>query len=72
MKPFRDPALVKPVLAVALEVAQKMDVHQYYKAVPNDELVDVLTRLRAAECLGMEAGLDVSKLEALEASLRNV
>lgn len=52
MKPFREPALVKPVIKTALKVAEEH----------TDSRIDILTRLRAAICLATEAGLDIDEL----------
>lgn len=60
-KPFRDPALVKPVVAVAIKTLKEHD----FPLTPEDSPVDIITRLRAARCLAYEAGLnnDVAELD---------
>lgn len=55
-KPSREPALINPVIAVALEVANEHIEHKMY------DVVDVTTRLRAAMCLAEEAGLSTQAL----------
>lgn len=49
-KPFRDPALVKPVVEVAIATLKELEF-------PNVS-IDTVTRLRAARCLAYEAGLN--------------
>lgn len=56
MKPFREPNMIKPVIKVALEVADEYLNGSAYEAV------DVFTRLRAAICLAEEAGLSTQDL----------
>lgn len=62
-KPLRDQSLVKPVMKVAVEVAEEYIDGVHY------ETIDVLTRLRAAINFGNEAGLSVCKLEELESRI---
>jgi hypothetical protein len=61
-KPFRDPALVKPVIKVAIDALKEHE----FPLKPEDSPVDIITRLRAARCLAYEAGLDkaVAELDA--------
>lgn len=60
--PNRDPELVKKVVQVALEVAEKNE----------GEPIDIVTRLRAAMFFAKDAGLDglYEKLEIAEKSVK--
>lgn len=55
----RDKATVKLVMRVAEEAASDSSIL----------VIDRLTRLRAAICLGEEAGLNISRLKELESNL---
>lgn len=61
-KPTREPAAVKPIIKVALEVADEHIEHLASYSVSPYETVDVNTRLRAAICLAEDAGLSTHSL----------
>jgi len=68
-KPFREASAVKPVIKVALEVADEQ-----FEALSNNqtrpyEMIDVLTRLRSAICLAGDADLSAQALVERELKL---
>lgn len=71
-KPFREPSAVKPAIKVALEVADEYVECKKQNVTPPIELVDVVTRLRAAICLAEDAGLSTHALVEKELLLKVV
>jgi hypothetical protein len=61
-KHFREASAVKPVIKTALEVADERINYRKENLCGPHELVDVLTRLRAAICLAEDAGLSTQAL----------
>lgn len=66
---------MKPVIKVALEVADSYISYCKTNAKaegwqPQDELIDVLTRLRAAICLAEDAGLSTHALIEQELKIK--
>lgn len=69
MKPFREASAVKPVIKVALEVAdEQFDALSAHQPAPYN-MIDVLTRLRAAICLAGDADISVHPLVERELKL---
>lgn len=69
-KPFREPAAVKPVIKVAIAVAEEYIEHLANKTTPPCASVDVRTRLRAAICLAEDAGLSTHALVEQELKIK--
>lgn len=70
MKHPREASAVKPVIETAKKVAEAF-LCPFLMADQRPEPVDVVTRLRAAICLGEEAGLNIDRLMELERDIRS-
>lgn len=69
-KPTREPAAVKPVIKVAIEVAEEHIEHLANGTPSPYQPVDVATRLRAAICLAEDAGLSTHTLVERELKIK--